>query len=203
VTGRHGGTASISNVTARVVASALLWWLAALGLGAPVLVLLLFATQYDARTAAVLVAVLVPFVFLDAVIVRMASKETARLIRYRSLTLRLERCPGRPDEALAGWVEGASGVLVGALAVRLACWHRHGGDADDTVVWQAVRRPVLSERVSPEAVRVSFEFHLPATSEASGGRDPRVAWLLTVEGRGDVIIGSFEVPVAVTDSRAA
>ena len=81
------------NVNRRVILSVLVWWAAALFVAGPVALLLLFATQYDVRTAAVFTAVLSPFVVLCLFMLRMGFRETMRLVRYRSLQLRLETCP--------------------------------------------------------------------------------------------------------------
>ena len=59
-----GAGETVRNVNRRVVLSVLVWWAAALFVAGPVALLLLFATQYDVRTAAVFTAVLSPFVVL-------------------------------------------------------------------------------------------------------------------------------------------
>jgi hypothetical protein len=186
---------TIRNANARAVLSALAWWSAALVLGVPVLLLLLFATQYDARTGAVLIGVLTPFVVLAAFLVRMAYRETRRLLRYRSVSLRLETCPGRVGGTLAGTVEGAPGALHGAMTMRLACWHRHQGDAADNVVWEATTRGAAVHLFAPARVRIPFSFRLPSACEPTGGRDPKVEWMLTVEHPGGARIGAFAVPI--------
>ncbi|MBA2353184.1 MAG: hypothetical protein H0V80_00800 [Acidobacteria bacterium] len=134
--------------------------------------LLLFATQYDVRTAAVFTAVLSPFVVLCLFMLRMAFRETMRLVRYRSLQLRLETCPAVLGGRLSGAVAGATGVLHEAMSFRLVCWRRSGGDGDDYLLWEKVMQ-VPKGFIRPSAgTSLPFNFSVPSTYGPTGGDDP-------------------------------
>ena len=119
------------NVNLRAILWVLVWWAGGLVVAGPVALLALFATQSDARTAAAFSAILIPAAVLVVFVLRMAFRETVRLVRYRSLLLRLETCPAVLGGRLSNAVAGATGVLQEAMSFRLVCRSLAGGEGDD------------------------------------------------------------------------
>lgn len=153
------------NVNLRAILWVLVWWAGGLVVAGPVALLLLFATQSDARTAAVFSAILIPAAVLVFFVLRMAFRETARLVRYRSVQLRLETCPAVLGGPLSGAVAGATGVLHEAMSFRLVCRSLAGGEGDDHL-FRAIDLPAQQWRQTQSCV----DAHSGDVGRRGGGR---------------------------------
>jgi hypothetical protein len=173
-----------------------IWSFAAFWNGFIAVMLLISRAAGGGPPPTLMLALASPFILAGLFLLGLAIKVTVKVIRYRSLVLRLDTVPGVVGGRMAGTIDGAEGALREGMTIRLACWRRYNSDTADDMLWEdLIDVAPGSVMRSPAGATVPFRFDVPFECEPTANDEGLIQWQVTVQTHGGGFAGSFDVPV--------